>query len=568
MRVPSKFIVPGDDSWPRLSRNVKLGVRIAAIRSAGRYVKDHPERKAELDNMGFEWRLRDTKKGETSKAANIDDLFESVYQALSIYQRRHGDVEVPPDYEVSADNPDYPEELHGLPLGGHVQGLKEKNNLIFGRTDREDRLAQLGFVWEQTGRALFSKKRFEMVYEGLKTYKALKGDLLVPQAFVVPETAEWPEECWNLKLGARVNAIRSQGTLVANSPSRRELLDKLGFEWELPSTIKRREKTRLLQASGNTINAQPSPGPIEEVPRGQRGPKPTPYTLDADGSAESRTNLKLKGSDNYLEGDVFFNSRDSFPISTPDDNSALGVYGEDGEDGEISLAEMLPDEYSQLQMSIQRGALTFDPSRMFEPLSHREISSEAMRLLMQEREYSEDPDMRQYAHFEGHLTPENYHHVTKRKIPEEDIKAMKKVGYKILEFGRFNWDIFKDALTAYHAEHGNVDVPYDYTITSEQCIEEDNDYTPSMAGLWLGEYVQAIRIGDIDGLEETKRRKFLDSLGFDWGDKTKHLRFRFVPMLLGLRIFRHLYGFAYPTENWVVPDARQWPYWMAGMPLG
>ena len=44
LRVPSKFIVPDDDSWPRLSRNVKLGVRIAAIRSAGRYVKDHPER--------------------------------------------------------------------------------------------------------------------------------------------------------------------------------------------------------------------------------------------------------------------------------------------------------------------------------------------------------------------------------------------------------------------------------------------------------------------------------------------------------------------------------------------
>ena len=110
--------MPGDDSWPRLSRNVKLGVRIAAIRSAGRYVKDHPERKAELDNMGFEWRLRDTKKGETSKAANTDDLFESVYQALSIYQRRHGDVEVPPDYEVSADNPDYPAEL--LQVSNHI----------------------------------------------------------------------------------------------------------------------------------------------------------------------------------------------------------------------------------------------------------------------------------------------------------------------------------------------------------------------------------------------------------------------------------------------------------------
>ena len=72
--MPSKFVVPDDDTWPRLSRNVKLGVRIAAIRSAGRYVKDHPERKAELDNMGFEWRLRD----HTHSQQVRDDLFGQV----------------------------------------------------------------------------------------------------------------------------------------------------------------------------------------------------------------------------------------------------------------------------------------------------------------------------------------------------------------------------------------------------------------------------------------------------------------------------------------------------------
>ena len=32
--------------------HTQLGVRVAAIRSAGRYVKDHPERKAQLDEIG------------------------------------------------------------------------------------------------------------------------------------------------------------------------------------------------------------------------------------------------------------------------------------------------------------------------------------------------------------------------------------------------------------------------------------------------------------------------------------------------------------------------------------
>ena len=48
LRIPSKFVVPDERKWPRLSRNLKLGVRVAAMRSAGRYVKDHPERKVDI----------------------------------------------------------------------------------------------------------------------------------------------------------------------------------------------------------------------------------------------------------------------------------------------------------------------------------------------------------------------------------------------------------------------------------------------------------------------------------------------------------------------------------------
>jgi hypothetical protein len=42
----------------------------------------------------------------------------------------------------------------------------------------------------------------------------------------------------------------------------------------------------------------------------------------------------------------------------------------------------------------------------------------------------------------------------------------------------------------------------------------------------------------------------------------------FVPMLLGLKLYKHLYGFPLPQYNFVVPEEPQWPYWMAGMPLG
>ena len=39
-------------------------------------------------------------------------------------------------------------------------------------------------------------------------------------------------------------------------------------------------------------------------------------------------------------------------------------------------------------------------------------------------------------------------------------------------------------------------------------------------------------------------------------------------MLLGLRIYSHLYGFALPQSTFKVPTEPQWPVWMVGMPLG
>ena len=74
-------------------------------------------------------------------------------------------------------------------------------------------------------------------------------------------------------------------------------------------------------------------------------------------------------------------------------------------------------------MSEYRPALSYDPSRMFEPLMYRELAAETVREYMQGREYSPDPDVRRQAHFEGHLAPQDFHRVITRGIPDEDIKV-------------------------------------------------------------------------------------------------------------------------------------------------
>ena len=202
---------------------------------------------------------------------------------------------------------------------------------------------------------------------------------------------------------------------------------------------------------------------------------------------------------------------------------------------------------------------------MFEPLSYREISAETMREHMLAREYSDDPDIRDVAHFEGYMSPEMFHRASVREIEEDDVAAMKKIGYLILEFGKFNWEMVVDALMVFKQVHGHVNVPYDYIIDQ---AELDKGYSYRFEDMPLGDYVEGIRIGDVDGLEDPERRQILDDLGFDWGDKTLHLRLRFYPMILGLKVYRHLYEFPLPPYDFVVPDEEQWPYWMCGMPLG
>ena len=80
----------------------------------------------------------------------------------------------------------------------------------------------INFPWEdRNSRLVYSKNKFQLIYEALIVYKSIYNDLYVPQTFIVPSAEPWPESLWDLKLGARINAIRSQGTFISNSPERR-----------------------------------------------------------------------------------------------------------------------------------------------------------------------------------------------------------------------------------------------------------------------------------------------------------------------------------------------------------
>mmetsp|Transcript_23997 Transcript_23997/g.53326 ORF Transcript_23997/g.53326 Transcript_23997/m.53326 type:complete len:752 (-) Transcript_23997:207-2462(-) len=531
LRIPSKFVVPEDDCWPRLARGLKLGVRVAAIRSAGRYIKDHPERKAELDEIGFEWHHKDNSRWlQTSEGR-----FEQVLDALRQYKQIVSDeLTIPVSYVVPDEGP-WTESARGLKLGNFVQQIRADQKLIKGDPARRKALTEIGFLWEDSSRTVNSSRRFELIFQAMVVFKKLKGDLFVPQSFVVPEEEPWPEETWGIKLGSRASAIRSHSTFVSTSPQRRAMLDSIGFSWELPSEIRRRNK----QEAEAEAAAEDSLTP---------GPKSTSYKLDAMGEVE-----------------------EDLPQEEPEmDAEAAAMQALVSADlaGASATAKRIRKVATPIGRIAggSRSLLPFDLTLIFEPVAYREIAAAAIHEHMMAREYSSDPQVRQFSHFEGHLTPQGFNDVTTRAISPEDQRAMKKISYRILEFGKFNWDQVLTALGTYKAAFGDVDVPLDFVV--DETVLEDLGFEERFEHMRLGEAVAGIRCGDIDGLEDSPRRKALDALGFDWGDKTTYQRFRFVPMLLGLKLYKHLYGFPMPQTDFVVPDEPQWPFWMANMPLG
>lgn len=111
---------------------------------------------------------------------------------------------------------------------------------------------------------------------------------------------------------------------------------------------------------------------------------------------------------------------------------------------------------------------------------------------------------------------------------------MKRIGYRIMEFGKFNWEDVMTALRVFKTVYGHVEVPADFVVC-ESVLEQRMGFEVEdgrLEGLLLGEAVEAIRTGDIDGLEDPERRALLDELGFSWGDLSKYQRYRFAPMIV------------------------------------
>ena len=106
------------------------------IRSQDVFVKEHPERRVELDAMGFVW-------------DDLERRWELVRDALAVYKEVHGDLEVPWKFVVPSAAP-WPAEAWGLQLGHSVKNIRARGD--FAKKEHLERRAELdamGFRWRR-----------------------------------------------------------------------------------------------------------------------------------------------------------------------------------------------------------------------------------------------------------------------------------------------------------------------------------------------------------------------------------------------------------------------------------
>jgi hypothetical protein len=254
LQVPASFVVPSEAPWPEGAWGFKLGHRVSKIRHDAHFVKGHPERRAELDAMGFVW-------------AESERRWEEVRAALLAYQKVHGDLQVPKNFAVPSEAP-WPEVVCGMKLGERVNSIRNSERYVKGHPERRAELDALGFVWDDR------QRRWEEVRAALLVYKEVHGDLEVPKRFVVPPEAPWPEAARGVRLGSRVNFIRTQHErYVKDHPERCAELDALGFVWdahalrweEVYAALRHYERCHgaLRDMPRNFVVPTPPPGPSE-----------------------------------------------------------------------------------------------------------------------------------------------------------------------------------------------------------------------------------------------------------------------------------------------------------------
>ena len=213
-------------------------------------VKDHPERLAELNQLGFVWE-------------RLQPEWNLIFEALMTYKALNGDLLVPTSFAVPFGDTNWPKATWGISLGKCVTRMRLRNDFLKGSkgATRRSHLDGLGFVWDVSEHHF---RRFGLALQCFKNLEISKIEeerlcpIRVPSRYVVPASKEWPKELWGYPLGTRCTQVRQKGLYVKGDQGRQRLLEDLGFQWNGNSSLGWLEVVHAAalysQMNGRTLN--------------------------------------------------------------------------------------------------------------------------------------------------------------------------------------------------------------------------------------------------------------------------------------------------------------------------
>jgi hypothetical protein len=237
--VPQHFTIPDCESWERHLWGLRLGFNFNNIRCR----ELTPTQHAALLQIGIS--LEDF--------SSIHDIkFARIVRTLETYRQIHGHLVIPTNFRVPRQEP-WGRDMWGLRLGDKFKKLRLHSSEKQRKTLDEMQIT-LQPLREQLGEQIVQALSVYMQLHGHKSgpggwagYRMRvagetthdtgdetgKGNgngtgtgtvtekgtgtvhgnrMFVPLTFVVPAREPWPRVLWNLRLGNRVNAIRSKST--------------------------------------------------------------------------------------------------------------------------------------------------------------------------------------------------------------------------------------------------------------------------------------------------------------------------------------------------------------------
>eukprot|EP01033_Poteriospumella_lacustris_P010263 gene10263-biopygen4584 len=215
-RIPSSYKVPEESSsYSRELWGLALGRAVYRICKRGAYA-DYRDR---FEALGF----------KIESPSPLDTLMEDklivVATLLPLFRQLYHHANVPKAFVVPAEEP-WPRELHGDRLGMRIRDLRAKKKRL--SPAQVEQLDNAGMVWSHEG---YQVGRIE---RGLTTYKAMYGDVRIPEQFVVPHgDGRWDRDLWDMKLGRAIDMIRNDGAYEAHR-SRFEALGLTFDRWIEP----------------------------------------------------------------------------------------------------------------------------------------------------------------------------------------------------------------------------------------------------------------------------------------------------------------------------------------------